>query len=654
MLPAGSKTRTLAPFVLALCVACAGGGASKSSRAGAGVAKAPAPDAKTYTALEPRAPPLRSSHPATLLITEPSVLSELEDRGLSLTALFGGSTRATNEELARLPRFAPVLRRLRSDADEVKVRDPLAGVDVARFSHRLFDARFLESKLARFELAGVVNRPDRMAFDPSSCGEVRLVYRLAYRRDAERASKLPMTISVEQRVARPASGCVAYARRWLEPTLDPLARARWLRSEQGPLSPSVLELAPATFRVAANLQLVRWPSTIRPDLGGHAEYMLRSFVTDADRGALRAELLENTVDPVRLRSRPALARALETWLNDDANWAAIDAGTALLPRALLSERAISVTPRGLGRLANRPFTSALEGSALSLGATEQSRFVKSEEGLKRRLDQMSCPGCHQARSVAGFHLLGEDPLEAAPENALAYAVSPHVLAELPRRARVLETMLADGLPDLSAPFPERAAASDGGYGAHCALRDDPTFAAWSCESGLNCSAFEAARDETIGQCLPPEPAPGDPCESAVLLAHRDPRRDRLGQVELRDCPGAVCNRSAVGFPGGMCTASCRDDRAVCGKIAILDAFNACLARGESFLSCTRNNVSSAGLKACSAARPCRDDYVCARGGVCIPPYFLFQLRVDGHYMPRFRSPDPAQKNLTHLSRKPAL
>jgi len=33
--------------------------------------------------------------------------------------------------------------------------------------------------------------------------------------------------------------------------------------------------------------------------------------------------------------------------------------------------------------------------------------------------------------------------------------------------------------------------------------------------------------------------------------------------------------------------------------------------------------------------PCRDDYICAESfvperGVCVPPYFLFQFRVDGH------------------------
>jgi hypothetical protein len=83
----------------------------------------------------------------------------------------------------------------------------------------------------------------------------------------------------------------------------------------------------------------------------------------------------------------------------------------------------------------------------------------------------------------------------------------------------------------------------------------------------------------------------------------------------------------------MCTADCSSAGATCGAIAILDSFNACLARGESFLACIRGNTSPAGLRACDVDSPCRDDYVCARsggGGVCLPPYFVFQLRVDGH------------------------
>ncbi|MBL9111705.1 MAG: hypothetical protein JNM74_20645, partial [Myxococcales bacterium] len=43
------------------------------------------------------------------------------------------------------------------------------------------------------------------------------------------------------------------------------------------------------------------------------------------------------------------------------------------------------------------------------------------------------------------------------------------------------------------------------------------------------------------------------------------------------------------------------------------------------------------LQTCDVANQCRDDYVCARVpgpngttvGGCVPPYFIFQLRVDG-------------------------
>jgi hypothetical protein len=58
----------------------------------------------------------------------------------------------------------------------------------------------------------------------------------------------------------------------------------------------------------------------------------------------------------------------------------------------------------------------------------------------------------------------------------------------------------------------------------------------------------------------------------------------------------------------------------------------------SFERCIGDNTRAGALRACGFHTPCRDDYVCARiakgdehgGGVCMPPYFLFQLRVDGH------------------------
>jgi len=579
----------------------------------------------------PTGPSTTSTSAATLLITDRGVLSALEQRGLTLTALMGGDGARDNQALSRLPRFAPLVQELERELARASATDKQAGVDVARFAHRLFDRRFLRLAAAHFELAGVVNRPDRAAFDRSSCGETRLVYRLAYALDAERASKLPMTLSIELKVPRPSADCRAEAARWLEPAASEAdTRARWLRSEAGPLAQALTRLNDSSARVVVNLQLVRWPSTVRPDLGGHAEYLLRSFrFTTGDAGVLAPERLENTIDPELLAS-PAQRRGLLSWLDDHA--ASVDAGTPLLPEAMLATRALSVTPRGLHRFANRPFSVALSEKDFAARDFSGAAFAKSAPGLLRRLDQLTCPGCHQARSVAGFHLLGEDASDAPAENALSLAVSPQVMADLPRRARIASQLLAGAEADPSAPFAEHA--SDvGSYGAPCGLGRDPTFTSWTCEAGLRCSPIEESASSAVGQCLPEVPQVGDACESGSVTPQGDRKLDRMSGVRVESCAAMVCNRSSVGFPGGMCTASCETPGASCGSIAILDSFNACLARGESFLSCIRGNVRPAGLRACDAEHACRDDYVCARaagGGVCLPPYFVFQLRVDGH------------------------
>ena len=110
-----------------------------------------------------------------------------------------------------------------------------------------------------------------------------------------------------------------------------------------------------------------------------------------------------------------------------------------------------------------------------------------------------------------------------------------------------------------------------------------------------------------------------------------------GRTGARACAdGQVCEATSVGFPGGMCAAACGagGPEATCGSIALLTPFNNCIARGEPFEACVRANVRPADLRRCDFTHPCRDDYVCARAGkdlgTCIPPYFLFQMRVDGH------------------------
>jgi hypothetical protein len=85
----------------------------------------------------------------------------------------------------------------------------------------------------------------------------------------------------------------------------------------------------------------------------------------------------------------------------------------------------------------------------------------------------------------------------------------------------------------------------------------------------------------------------------------------------------------------MCSGGCTSlpADATCGGIALLDEFNACLGAGTAFDRCLATATRPGALRSCSFHSPCRDDYVCARvatGGACLPPYFLFQLRVDGH------------------------
>ena len=68
-------------------------------------------------------------------------------------------------------------------------------------------------------------------------------------------------------------------------------------------------------------------------------------------------------------------------------------------------------------------------------------------------------------------------------------------------------------------------------------------------------------------------------------------------------------------------------------IALLTPFNNCLARGGAFTECAKL-ARPAGLASCDARIPCRPDYLCARtpggGSACLPPYFVLQMRVDGH------------------------
>lgn len=521
--------------------------------------------------------------------------------------------------------YASIAAALASDLDEFARADRAAGVGM-KFAHRTFDKRWLESEAFHYELVAVVHRVDRRVFAPETCGELRLIYRLAYHSQVKgktAASRVPMTVNVVRWVNDP--GC----HRWL-PAMARVAEssasdaaASWT-AMGAPLSPELFAIT-STKSVEVNLQSVRWPSTVRPNMAGHAEYLLRVFHRESTHGPFVAAPLENTPDVARLSRDAGLRARLIEWLRAPERQAAIALGTVMIPNEYLSTRATSLAPHGMARQGNRPFTVALGAS-----------WGEDPHALStlRRLDGLSCPGCHQSRSVAGFHVLGNEA-PGKQWDKLAVPHSPHVSDEMQRRRAYMEVLLRGGQPKEYRPpaeHPDRA----GGWGSRCGLSSSPLegSAGWTCQEGLTCRAVD---DPDVGECLPNVPGVGDACETGVTSwgsGHRDSTRL---SAAVSCGAGNSCERNAVGFPGGMCSAGCEglpSAHGVCGGIAVLDSFNACVARGEIFETCLATTTRPGALRRCSHDEPCRDDYVCASTedgqGACLPPYFLFQLRVDGH------------------------
>jgi hypothetical protein len=560
---------------------------------------------------------------APLLVKDPRTLVALEERGLSLAKVLGIDGK-TGADLLASPAYTRIMRTVDFDLRMLRAEDSKSGVGV-EFPHRQFDPRWLASPESRFELVAVVNRLDRA--HAGGCGELRLVYRLAYTASRS-ASRLPMTINVVYPQADDGLACASVAGRWLDAksgTPDALL--------DGPL-----KTLPGIQQLEINFQAVRWPSNERREMGGHAEYILRVFRPTAE-GA-EALPLENTP---RTDLGEAEKEELRDWIRDHLD--AIDEGTAILPSRFLTDRSLSVGPHGLGRMANKSFGQLYPDPAAAFGdlAFDTSKQVRSPSALMRRLDTMTCHGCHQARSVAGFHVLGEERDPAARLNALAIGRSPHLLEELPWRTAFLEATARGEKLAAPRPFAEHAT-NDGKYGAHCGL-GDPGLASWTCAPGLECLNVHGG---PVGMCSPPAAPVGDVCETVRITPNANSHRDRVvDRRELTCNPsgrGARCNPVEQGFPDGMCRTDCTEAEAgriegdtICGLVPSASGLTQCLAAHRPFEECLQSQNTPTFLKTCDRTEACRDDYACARVkngppgiGACMPPYFAFQARVDGH------------------------
>ena len=226
---------------------------------------------------------------------------------------------------------------------------------------------------------------------------------------------------------------------------------------------------------------------------------------------------------------------------------------------------------------------------------------------------------------------------------------------------------------------------------------DPSFKTWACTEPLICKPLhESTHEPGLGICVNKAESKaqlkiGDPFIFGELTYEEVPQKAEQtdGTYTYRDIYCAksdvMNNRKAApgkcltplpgskpgdeqlhgyqmgGFFGGMkrqrdC-ADPLDKGTVCGTEAgatrgaglrpIENAFNKCIVmlgdNKTSFKPCltSKSFTHASTLRSCNIMRPCRDDYVCLAtksttqtgSGACLPPYFLFQFRTDGHPSP---------------------
>ncbi len=448
-------------------------------------------------------------------------------------ALFGTTTPSDFDRLVEKSDMVVVVDAVAADLAAQEAR-----VDASRHHYSgkvtAFDAKWLKD--GSWEYAGTVDRPDRRFNLPDLCGETRQLFRLRHARVA-----LPVVLNIVYEW-RTTETCEEF---W---THRPPLGIDWAR----------LEL---------NLQSSRWADDGKGTFVDQVRYLLRVFHKEG--GELHVARLENTPDVERLQADPGLKAELVAWLKQPDTIQAVERGFPTVPDKFLATVAESVTPFGLDRLANRPFKT--------LFAAEDF-----EPAYLRRLDTLTCVGCHQNGAVAGFHFLGQ-------------------------------SKASDG-PSLIAPF-------------------SPYFAAVQSWRGESLSEPSPLPDLFFYSAPSVAEKDGDACETMTLSTDWHAEDDAQADVRLALCPhGGVCASTTNGFPGGLCSAPCTGDSSgvACERVPTLGPFSACRDGGGSFAKCLTKHHLLTSLAACAAPGDCRPDYACIGRGFCAPAYVLPHLNIEHH------------------------
>jgi hypothetical protein len=485
-------------------------------------------------------------------IIDPLALRELDHGRFGLTRMLAPARSAdvplTNAELFALPSMAPVKAAIERGFERYIAKHkrelPNESIGVgADFAFQLFDRAQLYSPDTRFVLSGIVNRMDRAYVAPETCGEIRLLYRLTRTNaqaigEAAVTPRLPMTLNV---VVKAKGGapvddkdaaitCAEIAKRWLAAgslSATGAELAGKLTSPGGALD----LIAPENIHgIETNLQIAHAPKSATRDF--RTDYLMKVFDYDAASKTFVETPLENQIDRDRLLADESLARDFKAWLLDPVHFAALDRGAIVIPDRFLTKSAVAPTPAGFAPsnlqpafglvagedgaknplFSERDVVSALEKAARS-GLKLQN--IRSVAGFERRLNDMSCAGCHQTRGVGGFHFPGVDWMAARPSNSTVVPASPHFFGDQVRRRDILAAFAAGRQPDFSRGFASRpqlrgsaelaGTEYEDGWGAHCyakqakASENDRSFASWTCAEGLACQMASPAT--RMGMCF---------------------------------------------------------------------------------------------------------------------------------------------------------
>jgi hypothetical protein len=499
----------------------------------------------------------RHAHSAPALergaaITDPLSLRELDSRRLGLSRVMlperSADTPLANSELFALPSMAPVRKALDDEFDKYILRHkaslPNETIGVgSSYDFQLFDRAQLYSPDTRFVLAGIINRMDRAYVHQANCGEIRLIYRLT-RTDAPEtgdgsaSQRLPMTLNVVLKAkgdhAIDGSGvavtCAEIARRWLAAADLPLTGAEL--AEKLTAKDGALELIrPEDIdRIETNLQIAHAPKSEVRDF--RTDYLLKVFDYNARSGMFEQSPLENQIDRDRILADAKLRREFKAWLLDPAHFSELDRGAILIPEKFLAHGAIAPSPVGFAASNLQPAFGLVQGddapadpvfkeddvvAALKKAAERGIALqnIRSVAGFERRLNDVTCSGCHQTRGIGGFHFPGVDWMAARPSNSTVVPASPHFFGDQIRRRDILAALRDGKRPDYSRGFSSRPqlrgsselAGSEyqDGWGAHCYLQhanaadNDTSFKSWTCAAGLACQPVGSA--SRMGMCF---------------------------------------------------------------------------------------------------------------------------------------------------------